>query len=835
MVAMDSQNNTHLVWSDFRHGPPEIYYMKLDPSGNIIVNEKVITDLDAASSNLGDVAVDSADNIHIVWADVRDTGPIANIEIYYEKLDSNGNTLVDETRLTNAYYYSLYPSIAVDKDDDLHIAWCEEMEFGGLFQEEIFYMKLDNDGNTLTDDTGITPNDGDESLFPDIQVDSWGWVHIVWLDDRNETGSTKNQDVFYTQLDSFGNTWIDDTRIFSRGEHFRPSILVDSIDNIHVVTGGLANRKGNTYNQLYYLKMDSDAAILVPEKRITQDMGNATHSKIVMDSDSSIHVVWEDERIYNNTEIYYMRLDEIGNIVQDELRLTNNEAKSIFPEIGIDNTDEITVVWADGRDYMDGDKIEVYHKQTISGPQNVPPDIAITSPFEGQPVTGEIRIEGWIDDLEDTAEYVEVRIDSGPWNMTFGIPFWAYYWNTSTVSNGQHTIRARGFDGTDYSQVQMVNVNVDNYVPPPEGPNNPPEINLNSPKSGKVSGTVAVRGNATDSDGNIQKVELQIDSEDWTSVFGTNSWTYSWDTTSVSNGEHRITVKAADDDGDYSQTDSVLVTVENIFEIPPYVQIISPLGGTVSDTVIIMGNASDANGDETLESVQIKIENIWQDVQGTVDWSYTWDTTDFSDGVYAISVRAYDGNFYSEIKELICEVDNPYAPSLVVFSEYPDKVSGTIPLVGTSSDTDGEIERIEIKIDEKDWQEISTNPLWSYELDTTLLSNGKHTITIRATDDEGETATEFFTILVDNPEDDFQWMYLLLILLIIVIVIISFLAVAIKKKSKGRAEYTQVTQTAQTRSPATESLRCQRCKNVFYADLSSGFVQCPHCGLSGKV
>lgn len=832
-IATDSQNNTHMVWSDFRHGPPEIYYMKLDPSGNMIVGEKVITDLDAASSNLGDVEVDSNDNVHIIWSDVRDTGPIANLEIYYEKLDSQGNTLVDETRITNAPYYSVYPSIVVDSEDNIHVAWCEEMEFGSFFQEEIFYMKLDNNGNTLVDETMITPNDGNESLFPDIQVDSNDWVHIVWLDDRNETGATKNQDVYYTQLDNDGDTVIDDTRLFSRGEHFRPSIVIGRWGEIHLVAGGLANRKGNNYNQLYYMKLDSSANVLIPEKRLTNDNGNATHSKIVKDSYDSIHVVWEDERLYNNTEIYYMRLDDLGNIVQDELRLTNNESKSIFPEIGIDHQDELTVVWADGRDYMDGDKIEVYYKQTIGGLINIPPIIEITSPEEGEKVSGNIIIEGYTDDVDSQVEYVEVRIDLGLWNEISGNPYWGYFWNTSTVSDGQHTIYARSFDGTDYSQEFMVNVTVDNIIPP-EGPNNPPEVNLNSPKSGKVSGSVAVRGNATDSDGNIQNVQIQIDSGEWINVFGTESWTYSWDTTSVLDGDHRITAKAMDDDGDYSKTDSVVVTVENKIEMPPNVEIISPLGGTVSETVIIVGNASDSDGDETIELVQIKIEDTWQNVQGTVDWSYTWDTTDFSDGEYNISVRAFDGNFYSEIRYIIFRVDNPHEPSLVVFSDYPDPVSGTIIFAGTSSDSDGEIERIEISIDQKEWQEISINPDWSYNLDTKQLSDGEHTISIRATDDEGEVAMEILTIEVDNSEDEFQWTYLFVILLVIALIVVISI-IALKKKPAEKTEFVEVTQTTEPRSPSMESIRCQRCKNVFYADLSSGFVKCPNCGLSGNV
>ena len=62
-IAKDSQGNLHIVFNDFRHGPPELYYMKVDNEGNILINETTLTTLDSISSRLGDCACDSFDNI----------------------------------------------------------------------------------------------------------------------------------------------------------------------------------------------------------------------------------------------------------------------------------------------------------------------------------------------------------------------------------------------------------------------------------------------------------------------------------------------------------------------------------------------------------------------------------------------------------------------------------------------------------------------------------------------------------------------------------------------------------------------------------------------------
>lgn len=64
-------------------------------------------------------ALDSQNNSHVVWYDERD----GNQEIYYTKLDFNGTTLIDDTRLTYDPEASSSPVIAIDSDDTRHVFW----------------------------------------------------------------------------------------------------------------------------------------------------------------------------------------------------------------------------------------------------------------------------------------------------------------------------------------------------------------------------------------------------------------------------------------------------------------------------------------------------------------------------------------------------------------------------------------------------------------------------------------------------------------------------------------------------------------------------------------
>jgi hypothetical protein len=921
-ISVDSQNNLHLVWNDNRHGPTELYYMKLDSAGEIVVDELPVTSHDSAGSSLGDVACDPDGNIHIVWSDIRDTGAIPNMELYYKKLDNAGNTVVDETRITFAPYYSQYASIFADPSGNIHIAWVEKIIGISAIQEEIYYKKLDNDGNIVIDDVALTAQDGEESLFPDIAMDSEGNIHVVWLDDRNETGGQKCQDIYYTKLDGGGNTIVEDKNIFVYGDFHRPNMVIDSEDFIHMAFSCIPARVGNAFRQLYYMKLDSDGEQVGNLMRLTGDVANATHPEIVLDSNENMHIVWEDERWKEeeaqNSEIYYLKLGRSGNVLVDELRLTENSSASILPQIVMDQENRLKVVWGDTRDYPDGSAYEVYGKYRHNGSLNNPPTIVITNPSQGELISGTVVIEGtaadsdsqvqrvdvriddgtWItaqgteswsipwdsttvengihsiwarsydgldysleleisvnvsnnqgnvpptveisqphdgatisgtvqlageaDDPDGTVLFVEIRIDDGSWNVTTGTTSWTHNWDSTLAQDGIHTLYARSYDGQDYSPEVWVNVSVQN-IPP----NAPPTISITSPTDGsELSGTVAVQGISSDPDGNVKKVEVRIDDGGWNSATGTVSWTFVWDTTLLDDGDHVLHARARDDSHEYSPEKSITVNVDNTGNSLPEVRIIWPTGGSVHGLVVVQGKAWDADGNDTIEWIQVNTGAGWQDADGILDWSYQWNTTNLNDGDYEVQARAFDGTDFSQIESVGVRVDNPHPPTIIVFTEIPRKVSDTFTIRGMASDTDGQIEKVEIQIDDGGWELISNSDDWSYDLDTDALDDGKHTVNIMVTDDEGEIAVESLTLEVDNSKDLSMWIVVVIVMIIIVLAIFIAAQRLFARAGGTRGlggDYSSI-------ESQLNITRCSQCESLFEADISSPYLQCPYCG-----
>ncbi len=330
-ILADSLDNLHITWFDYREGNYEIYYTKLDNNGNKLLNDTRLT-FNRAGSYWPVLAIDSRDNIHIAWHDNRE----GNYEIYYLELDNEGNILIQDARLTIRAGISAAPAIAVDDDDNLHICWYDNRD--GNY--EIYYKKIDNSGNTLVEDIRLT-DEAHHSLCPNLTVDDFGNVHVVWYDVRD-----RNWEIYYTKLDNNGNTLVDDIRLTHiKGASAQPVIAVDSANDVHIAW--YDNRNGS-YG-IYYTKLDNDGNTLVDDTLLTDKNNSRYYSpNMLIDTEDNVHICWYDNH-YGNFEIYYTKLDNNGNTLVNDTRLTYNKGVSYAPSMTIDSQNQVHISWQDDR------------------------------------------------------------------------------------------------------------------------------------------------------------------------------------------------------------------------------------------------------------------------------------------------------------------------------------------------------------------------------------------------------------------------------------------------------------------------------------------------------
>lgn len=72
-----------------------------------------------------------------------------------------------------------------------------------------------------------------------------------------------------------------------------------------------------------------------------------------------------------------------------------------------------------------------------------------------------LTIDGTAHDIDGNISLVEISIDDGPWSSVNGTAEWSYWLVVVNLTNGNHSIRVRSFDGYHYSEVVDLTVIVD--------------------------------------------------------------------------------------------------------------------------------------------------------------------------------------------------------------------------------------------------------------------------------------------------------------------------------------------------------------------------------------
>src|SRR5216684_1970394 len=203
--------------------------------------------------------------------------------------------------------------------------------------------------------------------------------------------------------------------------------------------------------------------------------------------------------------------------------------------------------------------------------------VTVTSPASGStvsgtvPVTASVTIVGAL-----TVAGVQFKLDGNNLGAEDTSSPYSVSWNTTTASNGSHTLTAVARDSFGILWTSNpVTVTVSNDT-------TPPTVSITSPASGAtVSGTITVTASASDNVG-VVGVQFQLDGLNAGAELTAAPYSVPWNTTSSSNGSHTITAVARDAAGNRTTSAGVTVTVSNApppDTTPPTVSITSPVSG----------------------------------------------------------------------------------------------------------------------------------------------------------------------------------------------------------------------------------------------------------------
>ena len=182
-VTVAPENLIHCVWQDYRTGNAEIYH-KFYQNG-IWTQSKPVT-ANGFTSVYPRISPDSSSDIHLVYGG----GTSLNEKIHYLVWDAQTHLWGPETAFPSQMALP-HVDIAVDrKSDDVHLVFHEAI--GGNI--EIVYKYYDAQTGEWKPNQQLTFNYPGLRLDPQIALDPGGYVHLLWWDERDQTGE---EEIYY--------------------------------------------------------------------------------------------------------------------------------------------------------------------------------------------------------------------------------------------------------------------------------------------------------------------------------------------------------------------------------------------------------------------------------------------------------------------------------------------------------------------------------------------------------------------------------------------------------------------------------------------------------------
>jgi len=337
-IAVDTFNNVWVVWDSASWTAGEIYYTKRDSMGAEIIPETNISN--NASRSLYSKIATYGDNIHVIWRDMTTLG----IGVWHTKLNTDGSVVVPAHNALDGagtFDCTLLPGLAINKYHELNIIWDEQP----VAYREMYWTRLDSMGEPILDKVRVSP-ENIQAAWPGIGVDSFANVHcgfrtnvtstdsltytkldrngiilidndVLWtgllptfVADRSQNihvvymhVATTDVRIEYLKLDQAGNILIWPRVLSIHESNSSPHMAIDSLQYLHVVWSTSQNQGG-----VMYTKLDTLGDFVIPPMMIVTAPPAIYPAlpRVTVDVSNRLHVVWMDQRL-GGEDIYYKR------------------------------------------------------------------------------------------------------------------------------------------------------------------------------------------------------------------------------------------------------------------------------------------------------------------------------------------------------------------------------------------------------------------------------------------------------------------------------------------------------------------------------------------------
>jgi hypothetical protein len=330
-IAVDQHSgHIYIAWKDNRTGVAKVYIDKSVDNGVSFSSDTLVYDwlndqIFWALPRTVNVEVDYYGKVYVAWMQY-DGVDLYDCDIYFASSADAGQTFSTPTNVNplGTYARHYHPWITVDEENITYVVYpMRNSTISGV------YLAKSQDGGTsfmppvrVNDDSTIRYRGGAQVIkSPD------GKIHVVWTDGRAGDG-TEYMDIYYaTSLNggaSFGsNIRVNDDTVsvppdthphFTRGAQGTPSIIADSDSRIHIVWEDFRNFiHQDTYCRDIYYTSSKDGVTFTKSLRVNSvnaslESIDCADPNLVTDSQDNFYMVYSDvpSDATNNHKIHFL-------------------------------------------------------------------------------------------------------------------------------------------------------------------------------------------------------------------------------------------------------------------------------------------------------------------------------------------------------------------------------------------------------------------------------------------------------------------------------------------------------------------------------------------------
>lgn len=354
---IDAQGNYDAVWTDTTAG---VFFSRSTDHGTSFPASVMIPGSAGAALQPQIVVDATGNNIDVVWA--QSTSTAGSYNVFFSRSTNGGASFSATPRqlTTAALPLADAPRMVLEPSGGVDVVWG---------RNETWIIRSAN-GATFGTSATMLSNLSQDSGGPRVAVDSKSTIYVAWTDEVSKSSGSCN---FYFNVAASGSTFnASNTRNLSKTDWAgaQPNwpngftgcsydnliLLVDSQDNLHMVWSDDMPNQSVLVSAYPVINSTGNSRVSFPTS-LGSSPAASPHAVVVNNSSGipTVHVVWSDGPADLTAQatpgIFYTHSTDTNapfgqTFATTPTRVAN--AKSEFPQVGVDNTGNIDVAWQQG-------------------------------------------------------------------------------------------------------------------------------------------------------------------------------------------------------------------------------------------------------------------------------------------------------------------------------------------------------------------------------------------------------------------------------------------------------------------------------------------------------